>query len=232
MSNEQQGAPVPPQVPASDNQQQGWQAPAQPTPPQPQQGWGQPAQPPQPQQGWGQPVQPAQPQAQQGWGQPVQPQPQAQQGWGQPNQQQQAQQAWGQQGAAQQQWQEPGQQQAWGQQGAQQQWQQQQAPVGAKAPTWDQLKATGQYSIPPEYPAATFNPESFSIAAFFFGWIWYLVKGMWQKGLLILGATFAVSILTLGVGGFFVAIAAAIYTGMYGHRDYMRFHNSKVQFWW
>ena len=216
MSNEQQGAPVPPQVPASDNQQQGWQTPAQATPPQPQ--------------AWGQPTQPAPPQPQQAWGQPAQPAPpQPQQGWGQPNQQQ-AQQAWGQQGAAQQpqQWQQPGQQQqAWGQQGAQQQWQQQ-GPTAGQAPTWEQLKATGQYATPPEYPAATFRPESFSIAAFFFSWIWYMVKGMWQKGLLLLIAGMAISFFTAGFGG----IALAIYAGMYGHRDYVRYYNSKIQFWW
>jgi hypothetical protein len=181
MSNEQQGAPVPPQVPASDNQQQGWQAPAQPTPPQPQ--------------AWGQPAQPTPPQPQQAWGQPNQ----------------QAQQAWGQQGAAQ-----------------QQQWQQQQGPAAAQAPTWEQLKASGQYATPPEYPAATFKPESFSIAAFFFSWIWYMVKGMWQKGLLLLVAGMAISFFTAGFGG----IALAIYAGMYGHRDYVRYYNSKAQFWW
>jgi hypothetical protein len=205
MSNEQPGTPVPPQVPQNDQApQQGWQAIGQ-----------QPAQP-------AQPAPPAQPQA---WQAPTPaPQPQA---WQQPNQGQQ-QQGW--QAPPQQGWQQPnqGQQQAWNQQAsAQQQWGQQQA-AGPTAPTWEQLKAIGRYQIPPEYPAATFNPESFSIASFFFSWIWYMVKGMWQKGLLLLGAGIIISIFTAGFGG----IALAIYAGMYGHRDYMRFHNSKVQFWW
>jgi hypothetical protein len=166
---------------------------------QPQQAWGQ-----QPQQGWGQPVapqqqvpQPPQPQ-QQAWQAPQPPQPQ-QQAWQQPQQQPQ-----------QQTWQQPGPPAASGQ-----------------APTWDQLKAGGNYQIPPEYPAATFRPESFSIPAFFFSWIWYMVKGMWQKGLLLLVVGMAISLATSGIGG----LAMAIYAGMYGHRDYMRYHNSKAQFW-
>ena len=89
------------------------------------------------------------------------------------------------------------------------------------------MKATGNYQIPPEYPAATFKPDSFSIAAFFFSAFWYMYKGMWQKGLLLLGVAWLAGFFTLGLGG----IAVGVYAGLTGHRDYLRFYNSRVQFW-
>jgi|GEM_PF-5519851 len=190
--------PAPPQ-PA----QQAWQQPQVPQPPQPaQQAWQQP----QPQQQWQQPQQPGQQQ----WQQP------GQQQWQQPGQQQ-----WQQPG--QQQWQQPGQQQ-W-QQPGQQQWQQGQQY--SQAPTWEQLKASGNYQIPPEYPAGRFNPEGFNWLCFFFSWIWYLVKGMWQKAVVLLIAGWVLSYVTFGLAG----IAVSIYAGIVGYRDYMRFYNSKQQFW-
>lgn len=166
-----------------------------------QQAWGQ--------QSWGQPAQPQQPQPQQAWGQPGQQQ--GQQAWGQPGQQQGQQQG----------------QQAWGQQQAQQNWQQQ--SQGGTAPSWEQLRASGNFQIPPEYPAAQFRPDKFSIPAFFFSWIWYMVKGMWQKGLVFFVASLVAWWLPFGS---LVSLGIAIYAGMYGVRDYLRYYNSKAQFWW
>ena len=48
--------------------------------------------------------------------------------------------------------------------------------------------------------------------AFFFGFIWYLVKGMPLKALLIIG----VAVITFGAGGVFLAV----YAGLYGPWDY------------
>jgi hypothetical protein len=135
----------------------------------------------------------------------------------------------GQQGAAQQPWQQQ-QQQAAGQQSWQQTHERLQQQAGGGAPTWEQLKAAGNYQIPPEYPADKFNPESFSVPALLLSWIWYMVKGMWQKGVVILGAMLVVSrvpFLSLPL-----VIGVTIYAGIYGHRDYMRYHNNnKQQFW-
>ena len=160
-----------------------------------------------------QPPAPPQP-AQQAWQQPQVPQPPqpAQQAWQQPQPQQQWQQP---QQPGQQQWQQPG----------QQQWQQGQQY--SQAPTWEQLKASGNYQIPPEYPAGRFNPEGFNWLCFFFSWIWYLVKGMWQKAVVLLIAGWVLSYVTFGLAG----IAVSIYAGIVGYRDYMRFYNSKQQFW-
>ena len=63
----------------------------------------------------------------------------------------------------------------------------------------------------------------FNIAAFLFGAFWYLYKGMWVKGLLMLALTFIFA----GLPGIFFWI----YAGVCGTYDYYLLQVKKKQLW-
>ena len=80
----------------------------------------------------------------------------------------------------------------------------------------------------------------FSILAFFFNWIYYLIKGMWKKALLIIAAYVALNIMVmilmfvhpiLGLLAWLLAIAMAIYVGLAAPGDYYRHVVLKEDFW-
>ena len=80
----------------------------------------------------------------------------------------------------------------------------------------------------------------FSILAFFFNWIYYLIKGMWKKALLIIAAYVALNIIVmilmfvhpiLGLLAWLLAIAMAIYVGLAAPGDYYRHVVLKEDFW-
>lgn len=67
-----------------------------------------------------------------------------------------------------------------------------------------------------------FQP-TWSWAGFLLGGIWYFVKGMWAKGLII----FAISILTGGI----LWIPMTLYCGVFGKYDYYLWKVKKKQLW-
>ena len=89
-------------------------------------------------------------------------------------------------------------------------------------------------------PLQTFT--KFTILAFFFNWIYYLVKGMRKKGLVLLGAALAIglfsglvsSLISAFLGGILSFAAAAglmIYAAMAASGDYYRYVVLKEDFW-
>ncbi len=80
----------------------------------------------------------------------------------------------------------------------------------------------------------------FSILAFFFSWIYYLIKGMWKKALLIVAAYVALNIVVmilvfihpfLGLLAWLLALGIAIYLGLAAPGDYYRHVVLKEDFW-
>ena len=99
------------------------------------------------------------------------------------------------------------------------------------APSYEILIKQTQPKIPPEYPA-NWNPLGFHWPAFFFGGLWYLIKGMWEKFLTMFIITVIVSIITFGYGTIIAGIVWGIYCGSVGRRDYIRYYTTGKQFWW
>ncbi len=98
-------------------------------------------------------------------------------------------------------------------------------------PSYEVLIKQTQPKTPPEYPA-DWNPLGFHWPAFFLGGWWYLIKGMWEK-FLILGLIAAVvSIISYGYLFIPVATGLSIYCGAVGRRDYIRYYTTGKQFWW
>ncbi len=94
-------------------------------------------------------------------------------------------------------------------------------------PSFDELEARGRLVRPPEYPN-NFNPRGFCWPAFWFGPLWYFLKGMINKGLLLFGIAVALVVFTIGIG----ALIMPLLYGFMGYRDYSRYYSTKKQFWW
>ena len=73
-----------------------------------------------------------------------------------------------------------------------------------------------------EFDLNGFKP-TWSWVGFFWGAIWYCIKGMWAKGLLIIG----LAIITGGTLG----IPLWIYCGVFGKWDYYLWKSQKKQWW-
>ncbi len=81
----------------------------------------------------------------------------------------------------------------------------------------------------------------FTVLAFLFNWIYYLIKGMWKKALVFLGACVAIGIivsivslisLTLGSLIYFVGVVGLmVYAGLAAPGDYYRHVVLKEDFW-
>ena len=101
-------------------------------------------------------------------------------------------------------------------------------PYGAAPPL--QVSAHDTY-LPPYYQLrfARFDAArggfsaTWNWPAFLFGCIWYLVKGMWAKALII----FALMVVTGGI----LAIPAWIYMGIAGNYDYYLLKRQNKQLW-
>lgn len=78
-----------------------------------------------------------------------------------------------------------------------------------------------------EHTFEKFNKEGFfptwSWCGFIFGFLWYLIKGMWAKGLLLM----FLSLLTIGLA----IIPIWIYCGIFGKWDYYLLKVKKKQMW-
>ena len=64
---------------------------------------------------------------------------------------------------------------------------------------------------------------SWNWPAFFLGWLWYLVKGMWAKALI----TLVLVVVTAGI----LAIPVWIYCAIAGNYDYYLLKRKQTQFW-
>ena len=80
----------------------------------------------------------------------------------------------------------------------------------------------------------------FSILGFFFNWIYYLIKGMWKKALVILGAYIFLNIPLLifisiypplALLGWLFGLVFSIYVGLAAPGDYYRHVVLKEDFW-
>ena len=117
------------------------------------------------------------------------------------------------------------------------------APQQAPAPQAFQQPYAGSYAAPPMPAPTTDNylapyyqmqfarfdaarggfTATWNWPAFLFGCLWYLVKGMWAKALII----FALLVVTAGV----LAIPAWIYMGIAGNYDYYLLKRQNKQLW-
>lgn len=81
----------------------------------------------------------------------------------------------------------------------------------------------------------------FTVLSFLFSWIYYLIKGMWKKGLVFLGACVVLTIITniisfisimAGSLVYFIGIIGImIYAGLAAPGDYYRHVVLKEDFW-
>lgn len=81
----------------------------------------------------------------------------------------------------------------------------------------------------------------FCVLAFLFNWIYYLIKGMWKKALVIIAAGVAIGIITsilaaisLGLGllvQFVAIVGLMVYVGLAAPGDYYRHVVLKEDFW-
>lgn len=87
---------------------------------------------------------------------------------------------------------------------------------------------------------AVYNKDNYiSMTAVLFGGFWYLVKGMWKKGLLLLGVELLINIIVVNILGitdvpewlFGTAAVAGIASASASY-DYYRFKVLNQTFWW
>jgi hypothetical protein len=73
------------------------------------------------------------------------------------------------------------------------------------------------------------DKPGFKVGGLLWGMIYYLVHGMWAKGLILIGIAFVISVVTMGYGAPVVALAFGIYCGVKAHDDWVKVHISEKE---
>lgn len=84
---------------------------------------------------------------------------------------------------------------------------------------------------PPEYRPG-FRGRSFSWPAALFRGFWYVYKGMWRKGLVLLTIDVLETLLVGALVPVIPEVLVAVWVGFMAHPDYLRYYNTRRSFWW